>query len=319
MPASDESKSHWDLFIAHASEDKDDFVRPLAETLERLGVEVWYDEFQLRPGDSLVDTIDRGLANSTYGLLVISPAFLQKPWPGYERRGLTTRELAGNSVMIPVWRGVTQAAVADFSPTLADKFALPGDDVGELAIAVLGRVRPDLAQQLARLRARERLLARRPIRSIPFENLSEDGPVRRQKLPAALLQRILLIQEATVDILPISFEETVLGFKKDLSPEEEAGIWEILLAVYLYVIREDGIPAEGRNEVMTLALNSSLRRLTKEDGEELEYTTVERVQAVKDLMMKRIHEHAPDKLEGTRAPSERPLTAVRRNPGASDS
>jgi len=61
-----------------------------------LGVEVWYDEFQLRPGDSLVETIDRSLANSAYGLLVISPEFLRKPWPGYERRGLVTRELSGD-------------------------------------------------------------------------------------------------------------------------------------------------------------------------------------------------------------------------------
>ena len=53
----------WDLFIAHASEDKDEFVRPLAGRLEELGASVWYDEFQLKPGDSLISTIDRGLAS----------------------------------------------------------------------------------------------------------------------------------------------------------------------------------------------------------------------------------------------------------------
>ncbi len=314
MSESNESKLQWDLFIAHASEDKDDFVRPLAEMLERVGVEVWYDEFQLRPGDSLVETIDRGLANSAHGLLVISPDFLRKPWPGYERRGLITRELSGHSVVIPVWRGVSQATVADFSPALADKFALPGDDVGKLAIAVLRRVRPDLARQLARLEARERHLATQPTRTTSPATISQDGPVRRQKLPAALLQRILLIQEATCDVLPISFEETVLDFKKDLTPEEEAGIWETLIAVYLYVVREDEIPAEGRGEVMDLALASSMDRLTEEDGHELEYTTVERVQAVKDLMMKRIQEHAADEWEGTRAPSERPIAVAKRAP-----
>jgi hypothetical protein len=313
MSASNEPKSHWDLFIAHASEDKDDFVRPLAERLERLGIEVWYDEFQLRPGDSLVETIDRGLANSAYGLLVISPSFLQKPWPGYERRGLTTRELAGKNVVIPVWRGVTPEAVADFSPTLADKFALAGDDLGELAIAVLRRVRPDLAQQLARLQARELYLAGLPTQAMPISTLAQDGPVRRQKLPAALVQRALLIQEAAFAVMPIPFEETILGFKKDLSPEEEAGLWEVLLAVYLYVVREDDIPVEGQKEVMNLALMSSLRRLTESDGEGLEHTTVARVQAAKDLMMERIREHAADEWEGTRAPSERPIGAERQD------
>lgn len=41
------------MFISHASEDKEDFVRPLAETLQQLGVNVWYDEFTLKVGDSL--------------------------------------------------------------------------------------------------------------------------------------------------------------------------------------------------------------------------------------------------------------------------
>jgi hypothetical protein len=49
------------LFISHASEDKEDFVRPLAETLQQLGVKVWYDEFTLKVGDSLRRKIDSGL------------------------------------------------------------------------------------------------------------------------------------------------------------------------------------------------------------------------------------------------------------------
>ena len=48
----------YDLFISHASEDKDDFVRPLAETLQGLGLKVWYDEFSMKVGDSLRRKID---------------------------------------------------------------------------------------------------------------------------------------------------------------------------------------------------------------------------------------------------------------------
>ena len=50
----------WDVFICHASEDKEGFVKPLAEGLRRLGVAVWYDEFTLEVGDSLSKAIDRG-------------------------------------------------------------------------------------------------------------------------------------------------------------------------------------------------------------------------------------------------------------------
>jgi hypothetical protein len=68
----------WDVFISHASEDKDDFVRPLADHLQQSGLRVWFDEFTLTVGDSLRQSIDRGLAKSRFGIVVISPSFLQK-------------------------------------------------------------------------------------------------------------------------------------------------------------------------------------------------------------------------------------------------
>ena len=49
-----------DVFICHASEDKDEFVRPLAEALKSHHLEVWYDEFTVDVGDSLREAIDRG-------------------------------------------------------------------------------------------------------------------------------------------------------------------------------------------------------------------------------------------------------------------
>ena len=61
------------IFISHASDDKDLFVRPLAHALKAHGLKVWYDEFSLRPGDSLRRSIDRGLAECIAGLVVLSP------------------------------------------------------------------------------------------------------------------------------------------------------------------------------------------------------------------------------------------------------
>src|SRR5271157_2431745 len=62
-----ETQSLHDVFICHASEDKDDFVRPLAEALRARHVDVWFDEFVLTIGDSLREAIDRGLAASRFG------------------------------------------------------------------------------------------------------------------------------------------------------------------------------------------------------------------------------------------------------------
>lgn len=63
----------FDVFISHASEDKDSIVRSLATELTNQGLKVWYDEFTLRIGDSLRQKIDKGLAKSRVGLVVLSP------------------------------------------------------------------------------------------------------------------------------------------------------------------------------------------------------------------------------------------------------
>lgn len=117
-------KSH-DVFISHASEDKEAFVRPLAEALAARGVKVWYDEFNLKVGDSLRRSIDRGLADSRYGIVVLSSDFFSKNWPQYELDGLVTKEVnGGEKVILPIWHKVSKDEVAHYSPSLADKVAL---------------------------------------------------------------------------------------------------------------------------------------------------------------------------------------------------
>lgn len=124
-PQSADPEFVYDVFISHASEDKGDFVRPLAEALQREGLRVWYDEFTLRAGDSLRGKIDEGLRLSRFGIVVVSPDFFAKRWPTRELNGLTTLEISdGSKRIIPIWHNVNQAEVAKFSPTLADVHAL---------------------------------------------------------------------------------------------------------------------------------------------------------------------------------------------------
>lgn len=114
----------YDVFISHASEDKEDFVRPLAEELLRIGVKVWYDEFSIKWGDSLRVSIDKGLANSKFGVIVISPSFIKKKWPEYEVNGLIAREIVGENKILPIWHRITKSEVIKYSPSLADKAAM---------------------------------------------------------------------------------------------------------------------------------------------------------------------------------------------------
>jgi hypothetical protein len=117
-------ETEYDLFISHASEDKDDFVRPLAETLENLGVKVWYDEFTLKVGDSLRKSIDHGLVKSRFGTVILSSSFCSKNWTQYELDSMVAREMDGHKMILPIWHKVTKTEVINFSPALADKVAL---------------------------------------------------------------------------------------------------------------------------------------------------------------------------------------------------
>lgn len=132
----------YDAFISHATEDKVSLVRPLAKRLSNMGYRIWYDEFELRVGDSLRESIDKGLVNSTYGIVVLSKAFFEKNWPQYELNGLTAKEMGGKKVVLPIWHQVTRDDVLKYSPPLADKVAL---DTSKLK---LNRLANELAKVL---------------------------------------------------------------------------------------------------------------------------------------------------------------------------
>lgn len=134
----------FDVFISHASEDKDAIVRPLAEALREQGLEVWYDEFTLKIGDSLRRKIDSGIARSRFGIVVLSPPFLAKGWPQYELDGLVTMSVSGRQMLLPLWHGISKDEVMAHSPSLADKVALRTSDntIAEIAEEITSVVRP---------------------------------------------------------------------------------------------------------------------------------------------------------------------------------
>jgi hypothetical protein len=111
----------FDVFLSHASEDKA-FVRELAAALKRRGVSYWLDEIELRLGDSLRTVIDAGLANSRFGVVILSHHFFAKQWPQQELDGLLAKEI-DRKVILPVWHDIVFAEVSKFSPTLAGRYA----------------------------------------------------------------------------------------------------------------------------------------------------------------------------------------------------
>jgi hypothetical protein len=113
----------WDVFISHASEDKESVALPLAEALTARGIKVWIDSGELRIGDSLRRRIDQGLASSTFGVVVCSKHFFAKGWPQYELDGIVGLSVAGKQRLLPIWHEITLDEIQRQSPSLADKIA----------------------------------------------------------------------------------------------------------------------------------------------------------------------------------------------------
>ena len=115
----------YDVFICHASEDKESFVEPLAKALKKEGINVWYDDFSMEWGDSLRESIDLGLVNSKYGIVVFSKSFFDKnkKWPKHELDGLFAKEINGKKVILPIIHHINIKELLKYSPSLSDRIA----------------------------------------------------------------------------------------------------------------------------------------------------------------------------------------------------
>ncbi|WP_413711676.1 toll/interleukin-1 receptor domain-containing protein [Rhizobium sp. Rhizsp82] len=134
---------NWDYFISHASEDKLAIAQPLASYLSLAGFRVWYDEFSLKVGDSLLQSIDAGLAGSAFGVTILSRSFFAKKWPKSELSGLFSLEGEAKKIL-PVWHDVDAATVASYSPVIADRVAVSSaKGLQAVAAAIVGSSFPE--------------------------------------------------------------------------------------------------------------------------------------------------------------------------------
>lgn len=130
------ARMQYDVFICHATEDKESVARPLLLALQEKQVSVWMDELRIGWGASLKSEIDRGLAKSRYGIVVLSKAFFEKKWTKVELAGLTQRQVGEDRVVIlPLYVDIDNDFVRERSPILADQLALNWQ-LGADAVAV---------------------------------------------------------------------------------------------------------------------------------------------------------------------------------------
>lgn len=134
-----------DVFLSHASEDKDEIARPLKDALEALGLTVWFDEIKIKVGQSIRREIESGIANCRFGVVVLSPHFLSKQWTQAELDALFARKMeSGEDLILPIWHHISKDEVLGASPILAGILALNSSlmTIGEMAETIAGVVRP---------------------------------------------------------------------------------------------------------------------------------------------------------------------------------
>ena len=119
------TQSHpFDIFLSHASEDKVDFVRPLVNKLIDTGIRVWYDENSIELGDSIRESIDKGLNQSEFAVVVLSPSYFKKNWTNSELNGYFLFDELNSRRILPIWYNVGFEEVKAYSPILADRKAI---------------------------------------------------------------------------------------------------------------------------------------------------------------------------------------------------
>jgi isopentenyl diphosphate isomerase/L-lactate dehydrogenase-like FMN-dependent dehydrogenase len=123
----EEAAAMYDVFISHASEDKADFVQPLVEALQNVGVRVWYDALDMQWGKGLREQIDNGIKRSKYAILVFSKNFFSKKWPKRELDGILAKEEITGATPLPIWYNISYEEVYEFSPTLSGLYSLSTD------------------------------------------------------------------------------------------------------------------------------------------------------------------------------------------------
>jgi hypothetical protein len=115
--------TNWDIFVSHASEDKP-YVDALVQKLTEAGIKVWFDRTAIDWGSDIRITIDHGLKNCIYGIVVFSKAFLaQKKWTEYELSGLFALEEPGRTRILPIWHGITETEMKAYSPAFSLRLA----------------------------------------------------------------------------------------------------------------------------------------------------------------------------------------------------
>jgi len=202
---------------------------------------------------------------------------MEKQWPEYELRGLITLEIASKeNRIIPVWHGVSFSEVVAYSPSLADKIA--GDtsqlSMEIIALRIIKIIRPDIYANLQKRAVFNEMLKAAQQKTIPIDKIDE-SPIRHAELPVSLLQRIHLVYKIIQKVSPLTLDELIDSFRRDLYPQENITQWEIMALAYLNLTEDQELKMEQKKEIFRAVLFASGGMLTEEMFSQFHYVTPE--------------------------------------------
>jgi hypothetical protein len=112
-----------DVFLCHAWDDRQGAAKELHDLLESRGVRVWFSEKDVALGTPLLREIDRGLAKSRVGIVLVTPALLRR----LQGEGIADKELSAllaRDQLVPIVHGTTYEALREISPLLGSRTGL---------------------------------------------------------------------------------------------------------------------------------------------------------------------------------------------------
>ena len=171
----DASKKLWDAFLSYASEDKVAFAKPLAELLRYERMSIWFDEFELGLGDSITQSIERGLANSKAGIIAISKVSLNKNWTKYEISTSKTLFINYGTRLVPLWLDVDADAIRLTDPGILDIKGIDcaGKSIEEICFNIIYAIRPDIHSNLRQKLQLDRFNIKSTVSEIGLSQIKE--------------------------------------------------------------------------------------------------------------------------------------------------
>ncbi|MDI9216431.1 toll/interleukin-1 receptor domain-containing protein [Clostridium tertium] len=285
----------WDLFISHASEDKEEFVIPLVEALTSYGVNVWFDKTELKIGDSLSKKIDEGLIKSNYGLIVISKDFMKKGWTDYELKSLLNKEIGNKKVMLPIWHNVTKKDIEEFSLYLLDKFAINSSNqkINDIAINIIEVVRPDIYKIITNISMTKRLYENSEtiemeVRDIEklIEHVDKTKIKRHEELAMDTQIIIKAIHEIFKDVTKEKYEDILNIYKYNTNPHKEALVELKNAIIYHRCTHKCGYSLKKRKDIYRLIQGISLFGDKFATSQIFKYLGKEDIKKIEDIYYK---------------------------------